>query len=423
MRTIAFAFATVLLSLVFIVEGPTRGRVPFQGDSEALIVASLERSRQTDHPRVDGVTTFMNRPDGRPYLSQFGLQKRLLAGLLTVNGDLERFLELAWAGFGILTALVLAWWIAFESERSGPVTAAVVLVLVALSPWVAAFSTVLYWSSFLFYLPFVVVWTARSGPAESQRWLGPVVLGLVAAKSLCGYEYLSNIVASVGVAAVWRDLEDGSDVAGALRRAFRLCLWAVGGFAVAVAAHVLAAAALAGSLAGGFAIFLERATARTVGDDLHRPISILADLKTWLLYFAIRVLPHVRQAALVLVVAGSAVFVRRRRSAAGRQALAIGLPLAMMASLSWNLLAWGHMRYHFHINAITFFIPFNLVGFLLIGGAVAEALSALVTRRRQIVEMLIAEENRQRTAPAKLRKGIQQHVEWLRKGARRQQAR
>lgn len=44
-----------------------------------------------------------------------------------------------------------------------------------------------------------------------------------------------------------------------------------------------------------------------------------------------------------------------------------------------------------------------------------EALSALVTRRRQIVEMLIAEENRQRAAPVKLRKGIQQHVEWLRK--------
>jgi transposase len=44
-----------------------------------------------------------------------------------------------------------------------------------------------------------------------------------------------------------------------------------------------------------------------------------------------------------------------------------------------------------------------------------EALSALVTRRRQIVEMLIAEENRQRAAPVKLRKGIQQHVEWLQK--------
>lgn len=43
-----------------------------------------------------------------------------------------------------------------------------------------------------------------------------------------------------------------------------------------------------------------------------------------------------------------------------------------------------------------------------------EALSALVTRRRQLVEMLIAEENRQRTAPANLRSGIRQHVEWLR---------
>jgi transposase len=42
-------------------------------------------------------------------------------------------------------------------------------------------------------------------------------------------------------------------------------------------------------------------------------------------------------------------------------------------------------------------------------------LSALVTRRRQLVEMLTAEENRRKTAPAAVRADIQEHIAWLRK--------
>jgi transposase len=47
--------------------------------------------------------------------------------------------------------------------------------------------------------------------------------------------------------------------------------------------------------------------------------------------------------------------------------------------------------------------------------AATQALSALVTRRRQLVEMLTAEENRRSTAPAAIRADIQDHIAWLRK--------
>jgi transposase len=39
----------------------------------------------------------------------------------------------------------------------------------------------------------------------------------------------------------------------------------------------------------------------------------------------------------------------------------------------------------------------------------------LVTRRRQLVEMLVAEENRRRSAPVAIRADIQAHIVWLRK--------
>src|SRR5262245_27888947 len=45
--------------------------------------------------------------------------------------------------------------------------------------------------------------------------------------------------------------------------------------------------------------------------------------------------------------------------------------------------------------------------------AATQALTALVTRRRQLVEMLTAEQNRRRTAPAAIRADIQAHIAWL----------
>jgi transposase len=46
--------------------------------------------------------------------------------------------------------------------------------------------------------------------------------------------------------------------------------------------------------------------------------------------------------------------------------------------------------------------------------AATEALSALLTRRRQLLEMLTAEHNRLGFARARqIRRGLQQHIRWL----------
>ena len=47
--------------------------------------------------------------------------------------------------------------------------------------------------------------------------------------------------------------------------------------------------------------------------------------------------------------------------------------------------------------------------------AATRALSALVARRRQLVEMLTAEENRRASASATIRPDIHEHISWLRK--------
>ncbi len=48
----------------------------------------------------------------------------------------------------------------------------------------------------------------------------------------------------------------------------------------------------------------------------------------------------------------------------------------------------------------------------------AQELTALLARRRQLLEMLVAEKNRLNMAPKTVRKGIRQHIEWLKRQLR-----
>jgi transposase len=50
-----------------------------------------------------------------------------------------------------------------------------------------------------------------------------------------------------------------------------------------------------------------------------------------------------------------------------------------------------------------------------LAGPAAQLLDAVLTRRRQLLEMLVAEKNRLGVAPKPLHRGIQQHIRWLEK--------
>lgn len=51
-----------------------------------------------------------------------------------------------------------------------------------------------------------------------------------------------------------------------------------------------------------------------------------------------------------------------------------------------------------------------------------QALSAALTRRRQLIEMLTAEKNRRNTARPPVRQGIEAHIDWLTREVRRVEA-
>src|SRR5207245_2222813 len=84
-------------------------------------------------------------------------------------------------------------------DEFGPWVALGTAVLLALSDWIVFFGRNLYWAAPLLLLPAAFSWRAypRLPPAGPRRLRYFGMLGvLVLLKSLCGYEYLSNVILS-----------------------------------------------------------------------------------------------------------------------------------------------------------------------------------------------------------------------------------
>ncbi len=354
----------------------------FQPDSEHLLAGSAARAA-TDGSGVWGLGGFMNAyeggwntPDPTPYCSQFCLHYKVYAW---VSGFFPQHPHRVYVAFRLLTALlagaVLAWAVYAVRRDHGPVAALVVLLFLASSSPLIAFASKVYWLEFLLLLPFVYS-LARYELLRQQgrlgRFYGTIGL-LILVKSLCGYEYLSSILLSAMVPLVYHELTAGSDWRLIVRRMAFTFVAGVCGFAVAYAATYSQAYVYFGTTEAAWKAILRSAGTNTVGDHQGRSVSHVRDLARFFQYFLFE-----GQAQIVLFTAGAWTIYRAfdRTPGPRRPSFVWGVTLAfaLVASLSWNALAHGHMRGHIHINFITFYLPFNLVAYVFFGVVVQFAI-------------------------------------------------
>jgi hypothetical protein len=378
-RLAAFTLLFGAVLATWFAKESTRPQVAaFQQDSEALVRGTVVRAAERGVRFAGG---FMVREDGTPYTSQVGLQYQVLAALAPAAPEATLpFLDGARFAVATLFALVLGLFLADVAERWGRTPAMVALALVMGSHWLSSFSLNLYWMIFLHFLPFVLTWTLHDRVQGGPRVALVAAVGLaVLVKCLCGYEYVTNVVAAPAVAVLVRELERGEPLRRALRAGVPYVAAGLAGFAVAGAAHVAQAWIASGSARAGMAALVGPALYRTTGDILGREIHLGDDLLRWLKYLTRPVVRGIRETVVIAAAVAAGVALARlfgKGDPRGRS-LVLGLVAAGVVSLSWNVLAWGHMRYHLHINPVTFFLPFNLVAFAAIPRA-----AALLLRRR-----------------------------------------
>jgi len=131
----------------------------------------------------------------RPYLSQYGLQGKVMGWLSAHFGNEQIYFDFEFI-CALLTAAVLTLVIFMLAVKYNNLLAVIFYITFWLSPWVVNFARNTYWVEFTWFCPMLVgLFTSIRISERKYRILGYVCAALsILIKSLCGYEYISSIM-------------------------------------------------------------------------------------------------------------------------------------------------------------------------------------------------------------------------------------
>jgi hypothetical protein len=356
-------------------------RQQFQSDSDAIVQTTMQRARNPLSPML--LTT------GEPYESQVGLQGIVMA--LLSPGDrfygAMRLTTALLAGAVLATAVVACW------RAWGGRAAAVLLTLLTTSYWLLSFGASTYWQLWTLLLPTLVpmlVWP-KLGTGR-RKWLrgGALIAALVFLKCLCGYEYISTLLLGVAAAVAFHEFRGRFDLRFLYRLAGAITAGMVG-FLTALGVHVAQLTAIYGSPAH----IWQRVVERTVEPsnvqavlDINRSWNdpawgwLIADSDNGFRLWVFQAIHYLTSPAMnlpsrkfagfgpfqyglpiwlfivVFALLALQAFRGRQADAAVMRRLAVAAGIGLLGAWSWLVLAYGHMVFHLHIDAIVFYLPF-----------------------------------------------------------------
>lgn len=375
----------------------------FQADSEYIVIVTMSLDRALLDPMVQYV--------GEPYSSQFGLQGIVAAALSDGTALVAGF---HWVTAGLL-ALCLVAATAAVQRTMGWVAAAVLLVLLVLTPVTNAFAPNLYWQLWTMLLPTVaplLLWPRLGAGRGRWVWGGLLVAALVMLKALCGYEFITTVILGAVAAVAFHEFRDRFDRRLLARLSLPL-LSGIAGFGAALVVHQVQLRSFLGDGAAVEGRAGERTFSPSNLDELARNARPVAGpLTRWLIdhveplglwvfgmehYLGEPALalparlgfgpvPYGIPIWLLVLVAGWLVVsaFRRPGASAVERRLAVATVVALSAGLSWLVLGFGHMVNHHHVDSVVFALPFLPFAYALVGLRVA----GLVRRRSASPDVL-----------------------------------
>ncbi len=384
----------------------------FQEASDVLVYQAINAAHGGTFPtRWLGLVG----PADTPYSSQFGLQGFVFA--LPANIGIppgKPYLITIWLLSALLFAAIATAFARSASSLFSGGAGKWVVGLLFISPWLILMADSPYWMVGLMIWPFVFAWAhyqqwAMAGTGRTWFLLG--VTFLVMLKSLCGYEYITNVLLSVLVPITYFEYLYGGGWKRILVNGFMAVVAGGIGFLLAVGIHASELKWNTGSWENAREAIVDRAVARgtfskyaksdggiLIPSDAHWTDAIKS-------YFgAGRPRVEINQAELTeqknfvytdpnvgkfskasgfinllmflvtiaSIVAGWLTSKRLKSngdtaSAAKLKALACATIVAIPISFSWSVAAFRHMYYHWHLNYITFYVPMYLTAYALLG--------------------------------------------------------
>lgn len=347
-----------------------------------------------------------------PYLSQNGGQGMLfglLSGVLPLfNSDKLLFF---YGLTSLLSAVVLALILEWFRREFGWITAVAVLATAVISQWLTVFGRNLWWSTWAFYLPMLIVLTHRKPAGGSLklnlgRFAAVVFLAVFIKCFINGFEYITTTLIMMTVPLVYYAVLERTgwkNFLSEMLTAIAASLLAILASMVVLCAQI---AAVMGSFSAGVDHILLSLLRRSYADPNLFPADYAASLTAspadvvWKYLkgifldlnnyfptnnaFIANYLFQIRYLYLILLFgvtsAGLLLLLKSKHNALLRprgQALAVTLWVSLLAPLSWLVIFKAHSYVHTFMNNIVWQMPFTLFGFAVCGLAVRAAFRAL----------------------------------------------
>lgn len=339
-------------------------------------------------------------PVGRwcEYVSSYGLQGKVFRILSRPFNDIEEAEEAMRLLVSILTTVTVMALVLLVRRKYGLGASVCLYAVMLLSPWVINFGNSLYWVPFLWFLPLV----AGLAMSMCKMRLGALACCVgaflsVAAKCLCGYEYMSTILLAT-VTPLVVDCVDAlvrrhrEQVRSCLVRIFAIGVAGLAGFAFALLLHARIRGG--GSIAEGLSgIFVQDVLRRTVGGSLDAYESVYwpsLNASRWEVFlgyfsFPTDILAGIPGSLFPTLSVGAVVAVAcaARRHDDGWPRQAAMLLMTFLAPVSWFVLAKSHSYIHVHMSYVLWYFGFVQAALWI----VATHVTAWVLRRGNPMEV------------------------------------
>ncbi|MCI9134227.1 MAG: hypothetical protein HFI31_08580 [Lachnospiraceae bacterium] len=357
-----------------------------QGGYLYITLSSHQRLQKGKYGSLSDIQIFKengeacNRGQLEDYTSQFGLQGKVFRTLARYMDYENIFMNLRLL-CSLGTAVVFVLLVLAIAYKYGNLFAFSFYVVFWLSPWVVNFAYHLYWVEFTWFLP-MLIGIACSIWIENRRFrlfcYGAVFIAVMG-KSLCGYEYITNVMLGGIVflildyiqAVLERDKQKGTLL---LRTTFWFGLFSLLGFFAAIFIHARLRGN--GDVLAGIQSILEQDVLRRVGggelssfdqaywDSLNA--SIWETLGKYF-HFSTEIIAGVPGNVFPLLCAapiGIFIYNYKRKTINWRD---VWMYLVFFAtSVSWFVLAKPHSYNHFHLNYVLWYFGFVQICFYII---------------------------------------------------------
>ena len=381
-----------------------RASLKFQNDSEQWVTDKVV-SHWTlwEDTFIHGGFLYKDADDQpRIYLSQVGMQGFIFSIPVKLMGfDAEQTLLFLRILVSLSFASLLTGYCLIVQKEFGWTACLTTAFCISVSYYIIAFGKNLYWVIALVFAPMLVGWMIY--PSLSSRKGGKILFYflislLVFMKSLCGYEFITNVILGATTPVVYYELLAQPNAWSRVARIVLLTLLAgILGFLGAIALHSVQLLLYTGNVD----YLLNRILVRTMGEQY----TVCEQNFWWMLLHYLLVIPQVLNPfarflpipekifPLVLLLgacAASGLILARgnwlsalttlsadRLNAVLPKVRALNLAVgwAFLCSMSWVILAKNHMGCHYHMNSVVFYLPFGLISFAQIGYLIALTLS------------------------------------------------